>query len=89
MYNCYIPEPEAYAPVGEVPKGPPRTGGAALEKGLRQVRELLKSLHLDRPDSGDLLLLLIVLLLWKEEKDTDLLLALGGAMLMGNDEETT
>lgn len=72
MYNRYIPQGEQYTPAGREP-----------EKG---IRELLKGLHLERLDSGDLLLLLIVLLLWKDSEDTDLLIALGAALFLGRGE---
>ena len=82
MFNQYLPPPEAYAPM-EPPSRPPT--GHREDMGER-VRGLLKLLRLDKLDSGDLLLLLVVLLLWREDKDSDLLLAVGGALLLG--EET-
>ncbi|MBQ8801746.1 MAG: hypothetical protein IJZ52_05635 [Clostridium sp.] len=89
MYNRYIPDRQPYAPVGEgetIHPAPQRVGSASLlGKGTAQLSELLKKLHLEKLDSGDLLLLLIVLLLWKEEEDMDLLLALGAALLLGED----
>lgn len=89
MYNRYIPDRQPYAPVGEgetFRPAPQRTGGAPfLEKGAAQLSGLLKKLRLEKLDSGDILLLLIVLLLWKEEEDMDLLLALGAALLLGDD----
>ena len=49
---------------------------------------LLRSLKLDRLDSGDILLLLIVLLLLWEGDDLELVIALGLALIMGlGDEE--
>ena len=48
---------------------------------------LLKSLHLDNFDSGDLLLLLIMLYLLVEGDDLDLVIALGVVLLMGLWEE--
>ena len=77
MYNRYIPTHECCTP-------PAREKSAGPVQG---ARELLKGLHLDRLDSGDLLLALIVLLLWKENEDTDLLLALGAALFLGRAEE--
>lgn len=50
---------------------------------------LLKSLHLDQFDSGDLLLLLILLYLLKEGDDLDLVIALGAVLLMGLWEDDT
>lgn len=88
MYNRYIPDGQAYAPVGEVPHAQPLRSGDLLEKGSKQLKGLLKSLKLEKLDSGDLLLMLIVLLLWKEEESTDLLLAFGAALFLGNEEDT-
>lgn len=82
MYNRYIPQESRYTPVEQAHE-PDRPA----KKGKQGVSELLKKLRLDRLDSGDILLLLIVLLLWKESEDTDLLLALGAAMLLGDGEE--
>ena len=48
---------------------------------------LLKGLHLEHFDSGDLLLLLILLYLLKEGDDLDLVIALGVVLLMGIGEE--
>ena len=48
---------------------------------------LLKGLHLEHFDSGDLLLLLILLYLLKEGDDLDLVIALGVVLLMGICEE--
>ena len=74
MYNRYIPQDGAYTPVPQERREQHRSGG---------LRELLKSLSLDRLDSGDILLVLIVLLLWKEGEDKDLLIALGAALFLG------
>ena len=89
LYNRYIPNGQPYAPV-EAGNGPrpaqPRPGGnPLLEKVAAQLSGLLKKLRLEKLDSGDILLLLIVLLIWKEEEDMDLLLALGAALLLGDD----
>ena len=83
MYNRYIPQDGQYTPVEPSGEKPPVSG--SLEKRKGQLRALLKSLHLDRLDSGDLLLLLVALLVWKDSEDTDLLLALGAAFLLGED----
>ena len=48
---------------------------------------MLKGLHLEHFDSGDLLLLLILLYLLKEGDDLDLVIALGVVLLMGIGEE--
>ena len=44
---------------------------------------VLKSLHLDNIDSGDVLLLLIMLYLMKEGDDMELVIALGLILIMG------
>lgn len=49
---------------------------------------LLKTLHLDRFDSGDVLLLLILLYLLVEGDDMELVIALGLALLMGLGEDS-
>ena len=81
MYNRYLPQREEYTPVGN---GPPvyHPGSGNFSGG--ELGKLLKKVLPEKLDSGDLLLLLVVLLLWREEEDTDLLLALGAALLMGD-----
>ena len=49
---------------------------------------LLKSLHLEKIDSGDILLLLIRLYLLVEGDDLELVIALGLVLLMGLGEES-
>ena len=65
--------------------GGPSSGG---ERG--GLAGLLKALHLDQIDSGDVLLLLILLYLLVEGDDLELVIALGLVLLMGlgGDEET-
>lgn len=48
---------------------------------------LLKTLHLDNVDAGDILLLLIMLYLLVEGDDMELVIALGLVLLMGLGEE--
>ena len=48
---------------------------------------LLKTLHLDNVDTGDILLLLIMLYLLVEGDDMELVIALGLVLLMGLGEE--
>lgn len=56
--------------------------------GAGSLSGVLKSLHLDRIDSGDVLLLLIMLYLLVEGDDLELVIALGLTLLMGlGDEE--
>ena len=91
--------PQNRPPVGSPPpSGPERApgglpfsiasllgGGTGKGSGLTG---LLRSLKLDRLDSGDILLLLIVLLLLWEGDDLELVIALGLALIMGlGDEE--
>ena len=82
MYNRYIPEGSPYTPVE-----PPAKEERSRERGKRSLESMLKRLPIDKLDTGDILLALIVLLLWKDSEDTDLLLAFGAAMLMGDGEE--
>ena len=82
MYNRYIPEGNPYTPVD-----PPAKEDRPREKGKRSLESLLKRLPIEKLDTGDILLALIVLLLWKDSEDTDLLLAFGAAMFMGEGEE--
>ena len=68
-------------------------GGKEGLSGLLGNREggglsgLLKSLHLENIDSGDVLLLLIMLYLLVEGDDLELVIALGLVLLMGLGEE--
>lgn len=86
MYNRYIPQNSRYTPVEGAEQPGYTETGEQRKSGRRPVSELLKKLRFDALDSGDILLLLIILLLWKESEDTELLLALGGAMLLGDGE---
>ena len=81
VYNRYIPEGHPYTPVD-----PPPKEGRPREAGRLPLESLFKRLRLEKLDTGDILLALIVLLLWKDSEDTDLLLAFGAAMLMGEGE---
>ena len=84
VYNRYLPQQERYTPVGEHPY-PSKTGKEALVGGgVEQIGSLLKKFLPEKLDSGDLLLLLVVLLLWREEENSDLLLALGAALILGD-----
>ena len=82
-------------PHSPAPSGEPRQAfrdflsGKEGLAGLLGVREgnslsgLLKSLHLDNIDTGDILLLLILLYLLAEGDDLELVIALGLTLLMG------
>ena len=83
MYNRYIPEGSRYTPVEPQDRRAPH----GEKKSGQPLMALLKKLPVDKLDSGDILLVLIVLLLWKESEDTDLLLALGAALLLGGEEK--
>ena len=109
MYNRYIPEDTAYAPVQREPPRPhgpgpgPRRPHAlrlpdflAGKEGLSRLFKgseggglsgLLKALHLDNVDAGDILLLLIMLYLLVEGDDLELVIALGLVLFMGLGEE--
>ena len=92
----YTPvEPPPKQPRGPAPDSAPRPSfhdflsGKEGLSGLLGAREgntlsgLLKSLHLDNVDSGDILLLLILLYLLVEGDDLELVIALGLTLLMG------
>lgn len=99
MYNRYIPEDVSYTPVDrpslqpEPPRSRPRPADRPRQKPFRLpdilgggeggLSSLLKGVHLDRIDSGDILLLLIALYLLVEGDDLELALALGLTVLMG------
>lgn len=85
MYNRYIPEGSQYTPVNPPGRDWPISSGTGEKKPF-SPEKLLRQLRLDKLDTGDILLALIVLLLWKESEDSDLLLAFGAAMLLGNEE---
>ena len=96
MYNRYIPENTSYARIEPPPKRPggpaPGTGPRPSfhipdllsgREGLSSLSGLLKSFHLDKVDTGDILLLLIMLYLFVEGDDLELVIALGLPLLMG------
>lgn len=96
-------EPPPEQPRGPTPGGGPRPSfrfpefpsGKEGLSGLLGIREgnslsgLLKSLHLDNIDAGDILLLLILLYLLADGDDLELVIALGLTLFMGlgNDKE--
>ena len=85
MYNRYIPEGSQYTPVE--PSGEyTADSGHMREKSKFLPEKLLKLIRLEKLEPGDILLALIVLLLWKDSDDSDLLLAFGAAMLLGEEE---
>lgn len=105
MYNRYIPEDMSYTPVDSFPppeqsRGRSEPGGRSRQAPFRLpdfltgkegggLSGLLKTLRLDRLDSGDILLLLITLYLLVEGDDIELVIALGLVLLMGFGEDQT
>lgn len=93
MYNRYIPEDMSYtriSPQPEPPRERPRQPPIRFPEflsGKEGLSSLLKSLRLDKLDSGDILLLLITLYLLVEGEDLDLVIALGLVLLMGLGED--
>lgn len=99
-YNQVVEEKKAPERPANQPKqggqgigtGMPFLGKDALSK-LFQSRDgkglsgLLKSLHLEDIDTGDILLLLILLYLLVEGDDLELVIALGLVLLMGLGEK--
>lgn len=60
-----------------------KDGQSLLLSGKEGLSGLLKALHLEDIDAGDILLLLIVLYLLVEGDDLELVIALGLVLLMG------
>ena len=82
MVNPYLPDGE-FEPV---PSAPPEQ--AKSERGvlgglkLPGLDGILKSLHLDRFDKGDILLALVLIYLFWESEDEDWLIVLALVLLM-------
>lgn len=99
MYNRYIPENTPYFPVEEEPPRMNGPGPAPRRRPAFRLNELtgllkgseggglLKTLHLDDLDAGDILLMLIMLYLLVEGDDLEPVIALGLVLLMGLWEE--
>lgn len=62
---------------GPPPGGPPPSGGPG---GI--LSGLLRQLHLEHVDTGDLLLILILILLFKDGEDEEMLIALGLLLIL-------
>ena len=80
------PEPHPPAPTQAFLPLPPRSDASPdapeeEKKGL--LTGLLKSLKLEKLDSGDILLLLIILFIFLEGDDIELLIALGLFLVLG------
>lgn len=63
--------------------GAPFSGILGAEDKNAGIAGILKSLHLDGLDSGDILLLLIILLVFLEGDNTELVITLGLMLLLG------
>lgn len=107
MYNRYIPNDAQYQPIHEMhhnanavhsskntqrPPPPPQKGAKPLEGIVGGLGGLLKNIHLEKLDSGDILLVLILLFLFLERDDNlELVITLGLLLvfgLFGNDEDS-
>ncbi len=90
MYNRYIPNGASYTRIA-VEDGPtaapPPAEREAAEPETRSggLTSLLKSLKLEKLDTGDVLLLLIILFLFLEGDDMELIITLGLMLLLGLD----
>lgn len=89
MYNRYIPRGD-YEPASPQaqPQRPAGESGGGLLSGLfsgggPKLDGILKALHLDRFDKGDILLLLVLMFLFLESDDEDWLIVLALVVLMG------
>lgn len=95
MYNRYIPNGANYTRITEDDGGPmasPPPGQTSADSEERSpdshgLSALLKSLKLDKLDTGDVLLLLILLFLFLEGDDMELIITLGLTLLLGLDQD--
>lgn len=91
MYNSYIPQ-GAYEPVSGGDTPPEHKRGlldgllGGLSGSLPKPDGLLKALHLDRFDKGDILLILVLVYLFLESDNEDWLIVLALILLMGLDQ---
>ena len=94
MYNRYIPAGTDYRPVStpspprrdaqRPPPPPPPKGAGPLEGVTGWLGGLLKGIHLEEMDSGDILLVLILLFLFLESDDNlELVITLGLLLAFG------
>ena len=94
MYNRYIPAGTEYQPIAapppprqdtqRPPTPPPSKRAGPLEGMTGRLGGLLKSVHLEEMDSGDILLILILLFLFLESDDNlELVITLGLLLLFG------
>lgn len=93
MYNRYIPNGD-YIPASPPEGAPERERGGGLLSDLLgnlgglgakipKPEGILKALHLDRFDKGDILLILVLVYLFIESDDEDWLIVLALVVLMG------
>lgn len=92
MYNRYLPQDD-FAPVEppeQARQEPPKSRGGLLgglldgfKGSLPKADGILKALHLDRFDKGDILLILVLVYLFIESDDEDWLIVLALVLLMG------
>lgn len=95
MYNRYIPNGD-YVPASPGEGTPEREQGrkgglidqllgslGGLGSKIPKPEGLLKALHLDRFDKGDILLILVLVYLFIESDDEDWLIVLALVVLMG------
>lgn len=90
MYNRYIPNGTAFSRIpeedGEEPRrAPPSQPERREKKAPGGLSGLLRTLHLEDLDTGDVLLLLILLFLFLEGDDMELVITLGLLLLLGLD----
>ncbi len=90
MYNRYIPNGASYTRIavedGPTAAPPPAEREAAEpEAPSGGLASLLKTLKLEKLDTGDVLLLLIILFLFLEGDDMELIITLGLMLLLGLD----
>lgn len=89
MYNRYIPRGEFVPAGGEDRNSERRENKGGILGGLFgggsgfQLDGILKALHLDRFDKGDILLILVLVYLFIESDDEDWLIVLALVVLMG------
>lgn len=92
MYNRYIPNGASYTriavedgPTAAPAPAPAESDAAEPEARSGGLASLLKTLKLEKLDTGDVLLLLIILFLFLEGDDMELIITLGLMLLLGLD----
>ena len=82
MYNRYMPQ-GAFERTPPGPQGQSQSHRSEPMGGLPKLDDILKLLHLDRFDKGDILLILVLVFLFMESDDEDWLIVLALVVLMG------